>query len=142
MATKPPRRYASSISSKESAEISTPAPNDITVAMARWGTSKRKATAAPTRRAAPATKPQNPAASQVGMSSPLRSHRTIRRSQSVRAAGKSHAGDRHAGRVPAATHTSAGATRPAEVSKPRRRSATSAQAADRTASERSATTAR
>src|SRR5215212_2490985 len=64
--TKPPRLYASSSKSKDSAEISAPPPKAITAAINRCGTRAKYPAAAPRSRAEPATKPHNAAQNQTG----------------------------------------------------------------------------
>ena len=57
----PPRLCATSISSNESAEISTPAPKAITAAIKRCGMRGTEASAAPMTSAEPASRPQRSA---------------------------------------------------------------------------------
>src|SRR5215212_5768797 len=67
---RPPVVSASSTRSKARAEIRTPAPNAITEATTLGGTLVNQATAAPTTRAPPASRPQNPASAQMGIDTP------------------------------------------------------------------------
>jgi hypothetical protein len=66
---RPPASAASSVRSKASAEIKTPAPKAITVAMSRLGIRTNQAVAAPSTRAPPPSRPHSPATNHVGMRS-------------------------------------------------------------------------
>src|SRR3954471_10885941 len=66
VAVSPPVDSASATRSKASAEMSTPAPKDITDATTGRGTRTNQATSAPTTSAPPASNPHRPAWSQIG----------------------------------------------------------------------------